>query len=61
MEPNSPAVEAKLTMVPERASSMAGSTHRQATRAVSKLAAIISDHSGGLELTKSATLKSRPR
>src|ERR1700728_1851216 len=43
LEPYSPAVEAKLTIAPDRASTMAGSTARQATNAVSRLAEIISD------------------
>ena len=47
MEPYSPAVEAKLTIEPDRGASMAGSTARQATSAVSRLAEIISVQSAG--------------
>src|SRR5580704_13166774 len=57
MEPYSPAVEAKLTIAPERTSSIAGSTARQATSAVSRLVEIISAQSVGDEPTKSPNLK----
>src|SRR5579863_1161605 len=57
MEPYSPAVEAKLTIAPERTSSIAGSTARQATSAVSRLVEIISAQSVGEEPTKSPNLK----
>ena len=55
MDPYSPAVEAKLTIEPDPAPSMPGSTARQATKAVSRLAEIMSAQSAWLGVGEGST------
>src|SRR5580704_6074561 len=57
MDPYSPAVEAKVTIDPARRATMAGSTARQATIAVSRLDEIIAVQSAGDDSAKSTIRK----